>query len=38
MAVMVVEIQLFPEVVGNGNRSGRILLVRDHFSENGWRG
>jgi hypothetical protein len=35
MAVMVVEIQLLEKVVRYGSKSGRIPVVRDHFSENG---
>jgi hypothetical protein len=36
--MMAAEIQLVPKVVGYGNKSGRIRVVCDHFSENGWRG
>lgn len=38
MAVMVVEIQLLEKLVGYGNKSGRIPIVHDHFSENGRQG
>jgi hypothetical protein len=38
MAVIVVDIQLIEKVVGYGNKSGRIPVVRDHFSGNGRQG
>jgi hypothetical protein len=37
MAVMDAATQLFLKLVGNGNESGRMHGVHDHFSENGWR-